>query len=128
MFNSWQKTDINKTLDVSNFYDSFKIRHHQSTQKKSIFKNASLREKCLYLPLFWSECEKTWTRITPNTDAFYAVRFLHCMELILTSYFQSSITRKTFDIRQFVTCKSSWLIYLMKCCLGINSQYIGKWT
>ena len=128
MFNSWQKTDINKTLDVSNFYDSFKIRHHQSTQKKSIFKNASLREKCPYLPLLWSECEKTWTRITPNTDTFYAVRFLHCMELILTSYFQSSITRKAFAIRQFVTCKSSWLIYLMKCCLGINSQYSGKWT
>lgn len=71
MFNSWQKTDINKTLDVSNFYDSFKIRHHQSTQKKSIFKNASLREKCLYLPFFWYVFWRILTEYgNPNAGKF----------------------------------------------------------
>ena len=51
---------------------------------------SSLREKCLYSELFWSafsrvpfslslriqsECGKMQTRITPNTDTFYAVPF-----------------------------------------------------
>ena len=54
----------------------------------------ALCEKCPYSELFWpafsrirteyveilpslriqSECEKIWTRITPNTDTFYAVK------------------------------------------------------
>ena len=33
---------------------------------------------------------------------------------------------KTFDTRYFVTCKSSWVIYLMECFLCTDSQYIGK--
>ena len=28
----------------------------------------SLREKCPYSELFWSECGKMWTRITPNIE------------------------------------------------------------
>ena len=44
---------------------------------------------------------------------------------ILTSYFQSAITRKAFDIRHFVTCKSSCVIYLFECGLCTNSRYIG---
>ena len=34
----------------------------------------TLRKKCLYSELFWSECRKMRTRITPNMDTFYAVR------------------------------------------------------
>ena len=32
-----------------------------------------LRKKCPYSELFWSECGKIRTRITPNTDTFYVV-------------------------------------------------------
>ena len=38
-----------------------------------IFDEYALREKCPYSELFWFECRKTRTRITPNTDTFYAV-------------------------------------------------------
>ena len=48
---------------------------------------------------------------------------LCCTQIISTSYFQGAITRKAFNIRHFVTSKSSWVIYLMEC----YSQYIpGK--
>ena len=40
--------------------------------------------------------------------------------------FQSAIAQKIFDIRHFITHKSSWIIYLIKCCLFTNSWYIGK--
>ena len=60
---------------------------------KSHFSNLILRKRCPYSELFWSvfsrfglnmersevslriqsECGKMWTRITPNTDNFYAV-------------------------------------------------------
>ena len=33
----------------------------------------TLPKKCLYSELFWSECGKIQTRISPNTDTFYAV-------------------------------------------------------
>ena len=40
----------------------------------------TLRQKCPYSELFWSafsriqsECGKIWTRVTPNTDTFYAL-------------------------------------------------------
>ena len=36
-------------------------------------KKRTLREKCPDSELFWSECGKTQTRITPNTDTFHAV-------------------------------------------------------
>ena len=32
-----------------------------------------LRERSPYLELFWSKCGKIQTRITTNTDTFYAV-------------------------------------------------------
>ena len=34
---------------------------------------------CVSLPI-QSECRKMWTRITPNTDTFYAVIFVHIFE------------------------------------------------
>ena len=36
----------------------------------------SLREKCPYSELFWSAFYRIRTRITPNTDTFYAVNVL----------------------------------------------------
>ena len=43
----------------------------------------SLRKKYPYSELFWSECGKMWTRITPNMDAFHAVN--------KTDYWQNKI-------------------------------------
>ena len=37
-------------------------------------KETTLRKKCPYSELFWSERGKIQTRITPNTDTFYAVQ------------------------------------------------------
>ena len=50
----------------------------------------SLRKKCPYSELFWSASSRIWTeygdirsiakirtRITPNTDIFYVVHFMH---------------------------------------------------
>ena len=34
----------------------------------------TLREKCPYSELFWSDHNKIQTRITPNQDTFYAVK------------------------------------------------------
>ena len=47
-------------------------------QQKSSFLKLSvkitLREKCQYLELFWSVFSRIRTRVTPNTDTFYAVQ------------------------------------------------------
>ena len=37
------------------------------------FPCSTLCENCPHAELFWSECRKIWTRITPNKDTFYAV-------------------------------------------------------
>ena len=36
-------------------------------------KLCSLCKKYPYSELFWPQCGKMWTRITPNTDTFHAV-------------------------------------------------------
>ena len=51
---------------------------------------------------------------------------LCCKQIISTSIFQSAIERNMFDTRLFVTCRNSWITYLMECCLCTNSQYNGK--
>ena len=44
----------------------------------------TLRKKCPYSELFWSECGKIRTRITPNKGTFYAVLFFTDPILALT--------------------------------------------
>ena len=51
---------------------------------------------------------------------------LCCKQIISTSIFQSAIERNMFDIIHLVTCRKSWITYLMECCLCTNSQYNGK--
>ena len=60
----------------------FVIWTYTNIDKRNTYQ-ASLYEKCPYLELFWSifsriraEYEKIRTRITPNTDTFYAVHFI----------------------------------------------------
>ena len=55
--------------------------------------NDSLPEKCPYWELVWSafsriqsECREMRTRITPNTDTFYAVIFSNNVPRIENSY------------------------------------------
>ena len=36
--------------------------------------HSTLRKKCPHSELFWSECGKMRTRITPNMDTFHAVQ------------------------------------------------------
>ena len=47
----------------------------------------TLRKKCSYLDLFWSECGKIRTRITPDKDTFYAV-LLTELKLTYVLYFK----------------------------------------
>ena len=59
-----------------------KQKNHESFLKNLLRRHwwRSLRKTCPYSELFWSafpriqsECKKTWTRITPNTDTSHAV-------------------------------------------------------
>ena len=51
---------------------------------------------------------------------------LCCKQLKTCSTFQRAFNKNTFLIRHNVTCKSSYVIYLMECCLCKKSQYVGK--
>ena len=44
----------------------------------------------------------------------------------MLSTFRSSFNKNTFLIRRNVACKSSCIIYLIKCCLCEKSQYVWK--
>ena len=65
--------------------------------------SSSLREKCPYSELFWSaysrislrvqsECGKMWTRITPNTDTFYAVYPVYPYKRVITATYSFKLT------------------------------------
>ena len=43
-------------------------------QNLNLIRQETLREKCPYSELFWSKCRGMRTRITPNTNTFYAVK------------------------------------------------------
>ena len=62
------------------------------------------------------KCEQCFTRSI----------ILCCKQLKNCLNFQSAFNKNTFLIRHNVTCKSSCVIYLMKCCLCEKLQYIGK--
>ena len=49
------------------------VKPAKTSAKVSIFDGA--REEIEYL-VYQSECGKMWTRITPNTDTFYAVSMI----------------------------------------------------
>ena len=49
-----------------------------------------------------------------------------CKQLKTCSIFQSAFNKNTVLIRHNVTCKSSWVIYLMECYLCEKSKYFGK--
>ena len=48
-----------------------------------------------------------------------------CPKLNETTHFTSTATQKRYPIRQNVTCKSDWVIYLGTC-LKCKGQYVGK--
>ena len=49
-----------------------------------------------------------------------------CQQIKATDTFKSSKTGKTYSIYENLSCKSSWLIYLLECRLCPTMQYIGK--
>ena len=61
-------------LDISNKSGGILVYVKSSIQSR-------LREKCQYLELFWSKSRKIRTRITPNTDTFYAVHVICQMKI-----------------------------------------------
>ena len=54
-----------------------------------------------------------------------STRCLCCQQLISKTRFKSNQTNKTFKIYHRVNCKSSFVIYLLKCYIR-NIQYVGK--
>ena len=48
-----------------------------------------------------------------------------CPKLNQTTHFTSTATQKRYPIRQHVTCKSDWVVYLGTC-LKCKGQYVGK--
>ena len=57
---------------VTSIYNT-KVCRMEAKKKILKFQTQSLRKKCRYSKLFWSECGKIRTRITPNMDTFDAV-------------------------------------------------------
>ena len=49
-----------------------------------------------------------------------------CRHVVSTSSFRSKCTNRKFDIFHNVSCKSSFIIYLVECRKCKNKQYIGK--
>ena len=52
---------------------------------------------------------------------------LLCSRLLESRKFSSSLTGLTYFIRHHLTCKSSYVIYLVTC-LACSAQYVGKTT
>ena len=61
---------------------------HKLTHQDFQALTMTLRGKCPYSELFYSECGKIWTRITPNTDTFYAaIETWWCQSYVLKGEF-----------------------------------------
>ena len=58
------------------------INNKSSVQKTCLKSAITLCKKCTYLELFWSECGKTWTRITPKMGTLQAVWSTYCCNLL----------------------------------------------
>ena len=55
-----------------------------------------MREKCLYSELFWSACSRIPTRITLNTDTFYAVMPFKLLKILLFLGFIENFNSRCF--------------------------------
>ena len=63
---------------------------------------------------------------TPN--GFYKCKSTKCIihtHITETQHFKSTVTHQQFTINSHITCKSSWIIYLITC-TQCNKQYVGK--
>ena len=100
----------------------------------SRYTKISLRKKCPYSELFWSECGKMRTRITPNTDTFHAMNFTEfggynlfplilifissgsnfLGDLKITSSVFSTLTEILFALNQLSKCFLSRLTSLLR--------------
>ena len=84
----------------------------------------ALRKKCPWLELFWSvfsrirtEYGKIWTKITPNTETFHAVKSFVKFSRSCTSFSATNI---------YLQMQLSWNVSLMTQISSKNIQEIGK--
>ena len=61
-----------------------------------------------------------------NTNNVLPDQLIYCKQLKTFTTFQSAFNKNTFSIRHNVTCKSSCVNYLIKCCVCEKSQCVGK--
>ena len=67
------------------------------------------------------------TRQGKFSQCLSSINNLCCKQVISTSKFISTITKKWYDIYHNTNCKSRFIIYLMEC-RKCNIQYVGKTT
>ena len=96
---------IHFTKKLSSFSNIFAQSLYQflaswSKVEHFIFSYQPLRKKFPYSELFWSECGKIRTRITPNTDTFHAVNISDLAPIWSFSGFRDG--QSTFCVR---SCK-----------------------
>ena len=68
------------SCEICDIFQNTSFEEHLGTAASVTIFQVTLREKCPYSELVWpafscirTEYGKMWTRITPNTDTFYAV-------------------------------------------------------
>ena len=65
---------------------------------------------------------------TPLPNGFFKCPSQRCIvhkHITNTSNFRSTVTNQEYPITSHITCKSSWVIYLITC-TRCNKQYVGK--
>ena len=67
----------------------------------------------------------TQTTTSGQCTPCYNSRSLCCQQVLKTTTFTSTQTRKTFTIFHQVTCHSNYVIYLLECIM-CKIQYVGK--
>ena len=100
-----------------------------------------LSEKCSYSEFFWSvfsrirteyhsKCRKRRTRITPNTDIFYAVFYsaIHSVScfILLGRSFQSKYTEEDMEEKKICVFEHFSRIVVTKFIISNNNVTVGK--
>ena len=94
------------------------ISFHKSTSLKQLIGTSTIRNNQKLL---------TPTQITTagKCTPCYTSRSLCCQQVLKTTTFTSTQTRKTFKIFHQVICHSNYVIYLLECIL-YKIQYVRK--
>ena len=119
------KEIINKHWHILSIDSTFKeifynlqpiIAFRKNTSLKQLIGTNTIRNNQKFLT-------PTQTTITGQCTPCYTSRSLCCHQVLKTTTFTSTQTRKTFTINHQVTCHSNYVIYLLILC---KIQYVGK--